>query len=149
LKLNYDFTYQPLVSQDLEAFENEYDINLPEDYKEFLLLNNGGKPSKRRFMTADGSITSSVMLFLPISKGTDSNLGSFYDKYCRSKIVPSNLIPIGVDPADSLICLTISEQDKVYFCDMDYFEEDNELKDEYVKLISEKFTFFLNSLYEA
>lgn len=89
------------------------------------------------------------MLFLPLSKETDSNLESFYEKYCTNKIVPSNLIPIGVDPADSLICLTISEQDKVYFCDMDYFEEDNELKNDYVNLISENFTLFLNSLYEA
>lgn len=90
------------------------------------------------------------MLFLPLSNKTDSNLESFYEKYCTNKIVPSNLIPIGVDLADSLICLTISEQDKVYFCDMDYFEEDNnELKDDYVKLISENFTLFFNNLYEA
>ena len=34
-----------------------------------------------------------------------------------------------LDPADSLIYLAISEQDKVYFCDVDYFDEDNELKD--------------------
>ena len=32
---------------------------------------------------------------------------------------------------------------------MDYFVEDNELKDDYVNLISENFTLFLNSLYEA
>ncbi|QUG40139.1 SMI1/KNR4 family protein [Psychrobacillus sp. INOP01] len=149
MELNFEFSFKPLVSQDIEAFENEYGINLPENYKRFLLLNNGGKPVKRRFKTADGTITSSVMLFLPLSKETDSNLESFYEKYCTNKIVPSNLIPIGVDPADSLICLTISEQDKVYFCDMDYFEEDNELKNDYVNLISENFTLFLNSLYEA
>lgn len=149
MELNFEFSFKRLVRQDIEAFENEYGVNLPENYKKFLLLNNGGKPVKRRFKTADGTITSSVMLFLPISKETDSNLESFYEKYCTNKIVPSNLIPIGVDPADSLICLTISEQDKVYFCDMDYFEEDNELKDEYVNLISEDFTSFLNNLYEA
>lgn len=147
MELNYEFSFEPLVSSDIEAFESEYEVNLPENYKEFLLLNNGGKSVKRRFKTADGTITSSVMLFLPISKETDSNLGSFYEKYCTNKIIPSNLIPIGVDPADSLIC--ISEQDKVYFCDMDYFEEDNELKDEYIKLISENFTSFLNNLYEV
>lgn len=149
MELNFEFSFKSLASQDIEAFENEYSVNIPENYKKFLLLNNGGKPVKRRFKTADGTITSSVMLFLPLSKETDSNLESFYEKYCTNKIVPSNLIPIGVDPADSLICLTIGEQDKVYFCDMDYFEEDNELKDDYVKLISENFTLFLNNLYEA
>lgn len=149
MELNFEFSFKPLVSQDIEAFENQHGVNFPENYKKFLLLNNGGKPVKRRFKTADGTITSSVMLFLPISNETETNLESFYEKYCTNKIVPSNLIPIGVDPADSLICLTISEQDKVYFCDMDYFEEDNELKDEHVKLISENFTFFVNNLYKA
>ena len=147
MELNYEFSFEPLVSQDIEAFESEYEVNLPENYKKFLLLNNGGKSVKRRFKTVDGTITSSVMLFLPLSKETDSNLESFYEKYCTNKIIPSYLIPIGVDPADSLIC--ISEQDKVYFCDMDYFEEDNELKDEYIKLVSENFTSFLNNLYEV
>lgn len=147
LELNYEFSFTPLVSQDIEGFENKYGINLPENYKRFLLLNNGGKSVERRFKTADGTITSSVMLFLPISKETDSNLESFYEKYCINKIIPSNLIPIGVDPVESLIC--IDEQDKVYFCDMDYFEEDGELKDEYVKLVSANFTSFLNNLYEV
>jgi len=149
LELNFEFTFKPLVSQDIEAFENAYGVNIPENYKKFLLLHNGGKPVKRRFKTADGTITSSVMLFLPLSKETDANLERFYEKYCTNKIVPPDLIPIGVDPAESLICLSISEQDKVYFCDMDYFEEDNELKDDYVKLISENFTIFLNNLYEV
>lgn len=46
MELNFEFSYKPLVSQDIEAFENEYGINLPENYKRFLLLNNGGKPVK-------------------------------------------------------------------------------------------------------
>jgi len=149
LETKFEFSFEPILDNDIEAFGNEYNENLSEDYKKFLLHKNGGKPEKRRFKTADGTITSSVMLFLPISEETDSNLKNFYEKYTLSKIVPPNLIPIGVDPADSLSCLKIGEKDQVYFCDMDYFEEDNELKDEYVKLISENFRLFLNSLYEA
>ena len=99
LNLNFEFAFKPLVSKDIEAFESKYGVTLPENYKKFLLLNNGGKPVKRRFQTADGTITSSIMLFLPISKETDSNLESFYEKYCINKIIPSHLIPIGVDPA--------------------------------------------------
>ena len=92
MELNFEFSFKPLASQDIEAFENEYGVNIPENYKKFLLLNNGGKPVKRRFKTADGTITSSVMLFLPLSKETDSNLESFYEKYCTNKInCPENL----------------------------------------------------------
>jgi hypothetical protein len=48
-----------------------------------------------------------------------------------------------------LICLSISGESigQVYFCDMDYFEEDNELRPEYISLISNSFTDFLNSLF--
>lgn len=145
MELNYEFTFEPIINRDIETFEQKYQVHLPENYKKFLLLNNGGKSVKRRFKTADGIITSSVMLFLPLSKETDSNLESFYEKYCVNKIIPINLIPIGIDPADSLIC--ISQQGEVYYCDMDYFEEDNELKMEYVKLITENFTVFLQNLY--
>lgn len=147
--MNFEYSYKPLVSEDIKSFENEYGIKLPDDYKKFLLLNNGGKPVKRRFKTSDGTITTSIMLFLPISEQTELNLKNFYNKYNLGKIVPSNLMPIGIDPADSLICLEIGGNDKVYFCDMDYFEEDDELKDEYIKLISENFLAFLNNLYEA
>ena len=45
------------------------------------------------------------------------------------QVVPSNFLPIGIDPG-SLICLSIDGKDRgsVYHCDMDYFEEDNELE---------------------
>lgn len=138
-----------MVSQDIEAFEHKSSVIFPESYKRFLFFNNGGKPVKRRFKTQDGTITSSVMLFLPLSKEIESNLESFYEKYCINKIVPSNLIPIGVDSHDNLICIEISDQDKVYFCDMDYFEEDNGLKDDCIKLISNNFLLFLNDLYST
>ncbi|MFD2214906.1 SMI1/KNR4 family protein [Metabacillus endolithicus] len=149
MEIEFESSFNLLVSKDIEIFENSYGIILSDDYKEFLLRNNGGKPVKRRFKTSDGTVTSSIMLFLPLTKDTDLNLERFYQKYCINKIVPSNLIPIGIDPAESLICLTLGKQDQVYFCDMDYFEEDNELKDEYIKLISEDFTTFLSNLYNG
>ncbi|QHA91159.1 SMI1/KNR4 family protein [Bacillus sp. N1-1] len=149
MNIKYEYSYNNLSVTDIELFESEYDINLPSAYKSFLLFNNGGKPKNRRFKTSDGKITSSVMLFLPISKEEDLNLGLFFEKYNQSEILPSNLIPIGIDPADSLICLDIYGEDKIFFCDMDYFEEDNELKDEYILLVSKHFSDFINSLQET
>ncbi|MDM5186299.1 SMI1/KNR4 family protein [Bacillus sp. DX4.1] len=101
--IQFEYSYKPLVSEDIRNFENKYGVILPVDYKIFLLHNNGGKPVKRRFKTADGTITTSIMLFLPISEETESNLQSFYNQYNLGEIVPSNLLPIGIDPADSLI----------------------------------------------
>lgn len=148
MNLKFEFSFKPIEIKDIEVFEKNNDVVLPDNYKKFLLHYNGGKPVKRRFKTADGTVTSSLMLLFPISEETDYNLENAYKKYCITNIMPSNLIPIGVDPADSLICLTLDNQEQVYFCDMDYFDEDNELKEQYVQLISENFTSFLNNLFK-
>lgn len=149
MRINFEYSFKPIVREDIKSFENDYGVKLPEDYKKFLLHNNGGKPVNRRFKTADGTITTSVMLFFPLSEETELNLRNSYKKYNLGKIIPPYLLPIGIDPGDSLICIEIGEVAKVYFCDMDYFEEDNELKDEYIKLVSENFLMFLNNLYET
>ncbi len=144
--MEFEYSYGRLAEEDIKKFEDKYKIKLPKAYKEFLLTHNGGKPVIRRFKTAEGTMTSSVMLFFPLSEETELNLENYYRKYTQGSIVPSNLMPIGIDPADSLICLKIEGEDKVYFCDMDYFEEDLELKDEYILLVADNFSEFLDSL---
>ncbi|WP_431087467.1 SMI1/KNR4 family protein [Paenibacillus sp. 8b26] len=150
MNIEFETSFKPIINQELNAFEETYNLILPDDYKNFLLYHNGGKTVRRRFETKDKTIASSIMLFLPLSKETENNLENFYKKYNLSNIVPPNFIPIGIDPADSLICLSIDgkDQGKVYFCDMDYFEEDNELKQEFIRLISPSFKEFVNSLFK-
>ncbi|MGM1019043.1 MAG: SMI1/KNR4 family protein [Bacillota bacterium] len=150
MNIEFESSFKPIKNQELETFEETYNLILPNDYKNFLLYHNGGKTVRRRFETQDKTITSSIMLFLPLSKETENNLENYYKKYTVGKIIPSNFIPIGVDPADSLICLSINgeNQGTVYFCDMDYFEEDNELKQEFIKLVSPNFSEFVNSLFQ-
>lgn len=149
MTISFEYTYQNLEIDDIKRFEKNFNILLPDEYKSFLLKNNGGKPSKRRFRTSDGTITSSIMLFLPISEEIESNLNNFFTKYNLGKIVPTNFLPIGIDPADSLICLEMGGKEKVYFCDMDYFEEDDELKEEYISVVADNFTMFLDNLLET
>ncbi|OAB38860.1 hypothetical protein PGLA_19570 [Paenibacillus glacialis] len=147
--MNFEYSFEKISCKDVENFEKIRNVTLPYDYKQFLLLNNGGKPIKRRFQSKDGKITSSLMMYFPISESVEISLDEKYKIYSIGKIVPSNFLPIGIDPADSLICLSVSGNDigKVYFCDMDYFEEDNELKKEFISLISNSFTEFTGSLY--
>jgi len=38
---------------DLIELENQININIPEQYRNFLLRNNGGKPKINRFTTQD------------------------------------------------------------------------------------------------
>jgi hypothetical protein len=150
MNIEFEFSFKPIKNQELETFEETFNLILPNDYKNFLLCHNGGKTVRRRFETKDKTITSSIMLFLPLSKETENNLEYYYEKYNIGKIIPSNFIPLGVDPADSLICLSINGEDQgtVYFCDLDYIEEDNGLKQEFIKLVSQSFSEFVNSLFK-
>jgi hypothetical protein len=88
-------------------------------------------------------------MFFPLSIENEINLEEKFRSYNLVQVVPSNLLPIGIDPVGSLICLSIDGNDRgsVYHCDMDYFEEDNELREEYIRLISKSFSGFLDSLY--
>jgi hypothetical protein len=147
--MEFEYSFSRLAEEDIKKFEDKYEIKLPKAYKEFLLLHNGGKPVIRRFKTAEGTMTSSVMLFFPLSEETEFNLENYYRIYTEGSIVPSNMMPIGIDPADSLICLQIEDEDKVYFCDMDYFEEDEELRKEFILLVADNFSTFLNNLFTS
>lgn len=148
LNIDFEHSFNKLERKEIEHFEIEHNVMFPVDYKNFLLSNNGGKPKKRRFTTVDGTITSSIMLFFPISENTDLNIKTFYNKYNQNNIVPPTFLPIGIDPVENLICLQLDENDYVYFCDLDYYEEDNELKPENIKLISKSFKGFLQKLSE-
>ncbi|WP_094701232.1 SMI1/KNR4 family protein [Brevibacillus laterosporus] len=153
MEINFEYSFEPISTHDIEIFERKYNLSLPNEYKQFLILNNGGKTERRRFKTNDktkeGTVTSSIILFFPLSKKIESNLEELYCLHNRGKIVPSNFLPIGIDPGDSLICLSIegSDEGSVYHCDMDYFEEDKELKEEFIRLITGSFTDFINILF--
>ncbi|KWX88141.1 hypothetical protein AMQ83_08640 [Paenibacillus riograndensis] len=151
MNFEFEYSFEPATDQQLDAFETEYGLTLSKDYKEFLKINNGGKPVLRRFETLDKVIISSIMFFFPLSEGVEANLEYFFKEYNLSSIVPSNFLPIGRDPMDSLICLVVTGEDqgKVYFCDLDYLEEDKVLKPEFIRLIAFSFVEFLNSLYKT
>ena len=152
MKINFEYSYRYITEQDIKDFEAKYNVQLPEGYKDFLLSHNGGKTDRRRFTTSDenkeGTITSSIMMFFPLSSEIENNLESMYSFYNIGSIVPSDFLPIGVDPVDSLICLAIKGNNLgyVYHCDLDYFEEDNELKEEFIRVISKDFQDFVNEL---
>lgn len=149
MEYNFEFTYRKITKNEIENFEKKFNIVLPKEFSGFLLSNNGGKAINRRFQTKDLKITSSIMLFFPLSDEIDENLENNFIKYNEKKIVPANFLPIGLDPANSLICLSIDgeQKGKVYFCDMDYYEEDNELKKEFIKPISDSFKEFMANLF--
>ncbi|MDR7246474.1 hypothetical protein J2W47_005618 [Priestia megaterium] len=85
MKINFEYSYRYITEQDIKDFEAKYNVQLPEGYKDFLLSHNGGKIDRRRFTTSDenkeGTITSSIMMFFPLSSEIENNLESMDSFY--------------------------------------------------------------------
>ncbi|GAA0135331.1 SMI1/KNR4 family protein [Paenibacillus sp. YSY-4.3] len=152
MNVRFEYNFEPTGIKDIEALEGKYNIELPEDYKTFLLEYNGGKPVIRRFSTLDDKQTSSLMLLFPLSESNEPNLEGNYMEFNESKIIPSNLLPIGDDPIENKICISLSGNDRGYIyywsLDMeDIDEEDNLPSYKNMSLIAKSFTEFTNGLF--
>ena len=156
---NFEHSFSPVSMQDIVSFETKYDFSLPDDYKQFLLINNGGKTgSRRRFTTNDntkeGEIESSILMFFPLSNEVDANLEHHYELYTNANVIDKNYLPIGETPRNNLVCMVIkgSEKGSVYHFDMgydDYLEKRIQLEPEHIRLIAKSFTDFFNGLFIA
>jgi hypothetical protein len=130
--------------EDLQSFETRYGVTLPEDYKQFLLQHNGGKPNVRRYKTRDGFITTSFMWAYSLEEMTKD-----YETLCLGDMIPRNLLPIGLDPGRSRVCISLSGQDQgvVYHWDLD--GEHGEIKPTYDHIypVADSFADFLDVLF--
>lgn len=141
---------QPSVSEaDLYAFEQRFGVVLPDDYKEFLLKHNGGKPTPRRYKTLDGVVESSFIRMLPLADLDAPNLVLNYTTYNQGYCIPNNLIPIGEDPIGNQICMSLSGEDTgtVYHWSYDWEDEVFRASYKYMRKIAGSFSEFLECLF--
>ncbi|MGB3783743.1 SMI1/KNR4 family protein [Priestia megaterium] len=142
---------KPANLQEIQSFEEEWNIELPDDYKEFLLKTNGGNPIIRRFQTLDKKITSSLTSILPFTKEVHKNVQNVFLAFHNNHIIPDNFLIIGEDPIDNKICLSLSGEDAgaVYYWSLDMediYEEEYEPSNTHFSLISYSFEDFIKSL---
>lgn len=100
--------------------EAKLGTRLPDDYREFLLEHNGGRPKPAEFVFArrTGPYTDSLVdWFLALYDGEHSNL----ETVCGWLVnrVPDNLLPIAIDPFGNFVLLGLAgeHRGKVYFWD--------------------------------
>jgi len=102
------------------TFELFIKESLPEDYKSFLRIENGGRPKPNRFsfITKDGKREeSNVHYFFALHQGKVGSIKNNFERY-KNRIV-SGYIPAGIDPFGNLIILGVTEESKsrIYFWD--------------------------------
>lgn len=151
MNVSFENSFRSVSLEEVELYENELNVRLPEDYKRFVLKNNGGKPVARRFKTKDGKHISSLMLFFPLTEDIEPNIISIFKEFNKNSKIPANLLVIGEDPIKNKICLSFSGSDDgaVYYWSLDM---EDILEEDYIpsytnfSLISSSFTEFVQNL---
>lgn len=101
----------------LEEFEKRIQSTLPQDYRDFLLQYNGGKPDPSFFWIVPEKDGSEIERFYGIHNQTWYSLETYAGEQRYG--LPPSMLPIANDGTSNFICLGISIQQygEVYFID--------------------------------
>ena len=119
--------------EELFAFEKQYKIKFPDEYKEIVTANDGASPVPQNFLVAG---TERVFNYLV----KVSDLQTMFVNICREYSCGKKLVPFADDPAGNYICFDYSDNKTsptVVFFELD--------RGQCFK-IAEDFTEFINSL---
>lgn len=141
----------PITIQDITELENELALRLPNDYVQFLLQHNGGRPQLPYFSLANNPVDTHGILdtFYRVQKKHLDDVRDVADAF-RDRM-PPYLLPIATDPGGNQICLSIAGETaySVYFWDHEDETPDTEDGSVYVDnlyLIAHSFTELIESL---
>lgn len=131
----------------LKVLERYWDYKLPDTYRDFLIMNNGGEPGSCYFTFKDSSDGSDVRYFLGIFPDKDNDLLNHLKIYKNR--LPDNIFPIAYDSCGNLICISVKGPDrgKVYFWDHEMEAGEGQEPDySNLTLIADSFSEFLENL---
>ncbi len=142
---------EPINETELNKTETELGLKFPKSYRQFLLKNNGGRPSLNVFPIYGDSADTHGLInwFLCIDAKDDNDI--VRSMALHAGRYPKNFLQIAEDPGGNAICLSVggNEYGKVYFWDHENeVAEGEEPGYQNVYLIANSFDEFLNSLQE-
>jgi hypothetical protein len=105
-------SYKQITKKDIDVLCGELEIELPNDYVQFLMLHNGGQPSQNHYIKKelDGEISFDFFLNVFFGIGGDDasyDIETMYSIYCDR--IPEEILPIGDDGVGNIICLGVEE----------------------------------------
>lgn len=135
-------TGEPLEEAELMEFENQMQIRLPGEYRQFLLEYNGGRPDPNLFVFQGKNEGSDCHFILGLNGAPGSDLRPFIETH--KERLPRGLFPVAYDSLGNLICLSVKKEDfgKVYFWDHQCQGKDGEAP----QLISQNFGNFIQGM---
>lgn len=139
----------PVFEVDIKRLEKKCNVHLPEDYKEFLIRNNGGRVEPKSFFVGDprNDRIGQVHYFFIINHPMeccrpDSNYEVFLGR------IPRNYFPIATEDGGNIICLSLNAKDYGSVHYWDHNEEGLCQNFENVHKLAPTFTEFLNGLFD-
>lgn len=136
-------TDDTITLEDINRFEQEYNLTLTHPYKDFLLKSNGGYPQESFFKISEEEGESLVNKFYGIGdmKGT---LAKVYD--ILKGEIPEGFLSIANDPSDNEILLGVNKEinGKVYLW-MHDIEPEDEMDNMFI--LADDFSEFFNNLH--
>lgn len=137
-------------------FEKKFDVKLPDDYKRFMLENNGGESDDDFiFEFYDDVIKknnrSVIRCFFRIYENKEEkvydDLGQICENMWGNGIIDRKMLPIADDPGGNVICMSINNEDfgTIYF--LNHEIEDCDTGFLFSNKICSSFSDFTNMLY--
>jgi cell wall assembly regulator SMI1 len=108
----------PVTEAKLAQLEKQIGATLPQQYREFLLQNNGGRPVPNTFRDEKRTFSSDVEKFFGV--GTTGQSWDLLAQLQQSREeLPAELMPVARDEEGNIVCLVIkgSSKGKIYFQD--------------------------------
>jgi SMI1-KNR4 cell-wall len=133
----------------VRKLESRVGARLPENYRQFLLQHNGGKPSPGRFTIPRLGVDGVVHVLFGVDRSRQLDILQWMRELQDD--VPEGFIPIGNDPGGNMILLDISDSSggasPVYYWDCEHYYPQTH-HDVNTYLISPSFSEFIDSLLE-
>jgi hypothetical protein len=154
--MNFTRSFTSINENDLIKFENDKCLNLPKEYRNFLLKYNGGYwPEKNSFNFINRADGSDIQYFYGVNlpnKEKESSTSLDYQAEASGEDFPSKYLAIANDSGGNQILLNLING-KVYFWDHEIMfdeeeGEDAETFEDNITLISNSFKDFIDGLYD-
>jgi cell wall assembly regulator SMI1 len=142
---------EPLTESELESVERELDVELPRDYRRFLLEQNGGRTVDDWVL--DTPIAHSIGGVLPcdfysVARSGQYDMSWMLDSYGLHWLA-AGVLPIAEDPGGNVICLSLrgDEYGSVYFWDHELGAHEGDLPSpQGLTVVAESFEAFVSGL---
>jgi SMI1-KNR4 cell-wall len=144
-------SYKSITNNDILNAESQMGKSFPEQYKNFLLRNNGGRPEFQKFsgLGEDDGFFGILSWFFGLHPDDPNDLIANIERF--SDRIPNNMIPIASDPGGNLVVLSVEGKDKgkVYFWDHEEEADEGEIPTyDNLYLVANDFDDFLADLRE-